>query len=81
VKTKRDPCKEMLRNMYLILEGERPESLCERLRSHLDHCPFCAERARGLEDLVSLCERFPREEISEDEKRRIKQNLLRCLVS
>lgn len=79
MKTKTDPCREVVQKMYLILEGERSESLCESLRAHLDQCEPCARQYKIMEDLVSLCERFPTEEIPEDQKERMKENLLKSL--
>ena len=79
MKTKKDPCATVVQKMYLILEGDKSESLCESLRVHLDRCEPCARQYKILEDLASLCERFPAEKIPEDEKERMKENLLKSL--
>ena len=77
--TKEDPCAKIIQKMYLMLEGGESGSLCETLRIHLEGCASCAEQYRVLEDLVSLCQRFPDEEVSEDEKQKIKEKLLKSL--
>lgn len=79
MRRKRDPCSKVIQKMYLILEEERSESLCESLRNHLDGCEACAKQYKILEDLVSLCQRFPSEEIPEDQKQRMKEKLLAAL--
>ena len=79
MRRKRDPCSEAIQKMYLFLEEERSESLCENLRTHLDGCEACAKQYKILEDLVSLCQRFPPEEIPEDQKQRMKEALLKAL--
>jgi len=76
---KRDSCGRVIQKMYLILEEERSESLCERLRIHLEGCESCAKQYEILEDLVSLCQRFPPEEIPEDQKQIMKEKLLKAL--
>jgi anti-sigma factor (TIGR02949 family) len=79
MRRKRDPCSKVIQKMYLILEEEKSESLCETLQTHMDECEACAKQYKTLEDLVSLCKRFPREEIPEDQKQRMKQALLKAL--
>ena len=79
MRRKRDPCSKVIQKMYLILEEERSESLCESLRIHLDGCEACTKQYNTLEDLVSLCQRFPPEEIPEDQKQRMKEKLLEAL--
>jgi len=76
---KRDPCTKVIQKMYMILEEERSESMCESLRIHLDECEACAKQYKILEDLVSLCQGFPPEEIPEDQKQRMKKKLLAAL--
>jgi hypothetical protein len=77
--TKIDPCAKIIQKMYLMLEGGESGSLCESLRSHLEGCASCAGQYRVLQDLVSLCQRFPAEEVSEEEKQKIKEKLLKSL--
>jgi len=77
--TKKDPCTKLVQKMYLMLEGGESESLCEKLRTHLEGCASCAEQYRVLEELVSLCQRFPDEEVPEEQKQKIKEKLLRSL--
>jgi mycothiol system anti-sigma-R factor len=79
--TKREPCTKIVKKMYLMLEGEQAGSMCEKLRSHLEGCASCAKQYRVLEDLVSLCRKFPEEEVPEEQKRRIKEKLLKSLSS
>ena len=76
---KSDACRKVMQNMYLILEGERAGSLCEDLRNHLRRCESCAEQYKVLEGLASLCRRFSTEEIPQEEKRRMKESLLKLL--
>jgi hypothetical protein len=76
---KKDPCAKIVQKMYLVLEGEESGSFCESLRDHLEGCASCAEQYRVLEDLVSLCQRFPDEKVSEEEKQKIKDKLLQSL--
>ena len=77
--TKKDPCAKIVQKMYLVLEGGGSGSLCESLRTHLDRCEACAEQYRVLEEVVSLCQRFPDEEIPRDQKQKIKEKLLKSL--
>ena len=77
--TKKDPCTKFIQKMYLMLEGGESGSLCETLRIHLEGCASCAEQYRALEDIVSLCKRFPDEEVPEGQKQKIKENLLKSL--
>jgi anti-sigma factor (TIGR02949 family) len=81
MKSKTGPCRQVVQKMYLILEGDKSESLCESLRVHLDHCESCTRQYKVLEDLVSLCGRFRSEEIPEDQKRQMKKKLLKSLSS
>lgn len=66
--------------MYLMLEEGESDGLCESLRSHLEVCPSCAERFRGLKGLVGLCRRFPEEEIPENRRRKMKEKILKALA-
>jgi mycothiol system anti-sigma-R factor len=77
--SKKDSCKEIVEKMYLMMEGGESGSMCERLRAHLQGCPSCAEQYKGLKDLVSLCQRFPDEEVPADQKQKIKEKLLKSL--
>ena len=77
--TKKDTCSKIVQKMYLILEGEESGSLCADIRIHLEGCASCAEQYRVLEDLVSLCRKFPDEEVPADQKRKIKEKLLKSL--
>ena len=77
--TKKDPCTKIVQKMYLMLEGGESGSLCATLRIHLEGCTSCAEQYGVLEDIVSLCKRFPDEEVSEDQKQKIKEKLLKSL--
>ena len=77
--TKKDPCTKIVQKMYLMLEGGESGSLCEDLRIHLEGCASCAEQYRVLQDTVSLCKRFPDEEVPEDQKQKIKEKLLKSL--
>ncbi len=79
MQTKKTPCTKIVEKMYLMLEGEKSGSLCKSLRAHLDGCEACAEQYRVLQDLVSLCQSFPDEEVSEDQKKRMKEELLKAL--
>lgn len=74
-----DPCAKIIQKMYLMLEAGESGALCESLRSHLEGCASCAGQYRVLQDLVSLCRRFPAEEVSEEEKQKIKEKLLKSL--
>ena len=76
---KKDPCSKIVQKMYLMLEGGESGSLCENLRIHLEGCASCAEQYRVLGDIVSLCKRFPDEEVPEDQKQKIKEKLLKSL--
>ena len=77
--TRKDPCAKIIQKMYLVLEGEESGSVCEALEGHLKGCEACAEQYRVLEDLVSLCQKFPDEEVPEDQKQRMKENLRKSL--
>lgn len=77
--TKKDSCAKIVQKMYLMLEGGESGSLCENLRTHLEGCASCAEQYRVLEDIVSLCQRFPDEEVPEDQKQKIRDKLLKSL--
>lgn len=77
--TKKDSCEKFVQKMYLMLEGGESGSLCEALRIHLEGCRSCAEQYRVLEEIASLCQRFPDEEVSEDQKQKIKEKLLKSL--
>jgi|GEM_PF-3195043 len=73
------PCTKFIQKMYVMLEGGESGSLCENLRSHLEGCASCAEQYRVLEDLVSLCQRFPDEEVPADQKQKVKKRRLKSL--
>ena len=79
METKKDACTKIVQKMYLMLEGGESGSLCENLRSHLEGCASCAKQYRVLEDLALLCQRFPDEEVPEDQKHKIKEKLLKSL--
>jgi hypothetical protein len=80
MKTEKDPCRKVIEKMYLVLEEEvRSGSLCDSLQRHMAQCESCASQYKTLEDLVSLCQEFPTEEIPEDQKRKMKEDLLKLL--
>ena len=79
MRSKKEPCTKIVRKMYLILEKGQSGNICENLRTHLAGCESCAEQYRVLEDLVRLCQRFPDEEVPEDQKQRMKEKLLKSL--
>lgn len=79
MKEKTDPCRKVIQKMYLILEEERSGSLCESLQLHMDQCEACTSQYKILENLVSLCQEFRAEEIPEDQKRKMKEDLLKLL--
>lgn len=68
-----------MRNMYRILEGEKAGPLCEDLEKHMRGCASCSEQFKVLEDLASLCRQFRTIEIPQEEKHRMKENLLKLL--
>ena len=76
---KTDECRRVVKKMYLLLEGEGSEAVCNSLRVHLDQCKPCAERYKILEELASLCQAFAPESIPEDQKKRMKESLLKAL--
>jgi anti-sigma factor (TIGR02949 family) len=76
----KDSCARIVEKMYLVLEGEESASVCEALRRHMRECEACSEQYRVLEDLVSLCRKFPDEEVPEDQKKRMKDKLLASLA-
>jgi hypothetical protein len=77
--TREESCAKIVQKMYLMLEGEESGSLCETIRMHIKGCVSCAEQYRVLEDLVSLCQSFPDEKVSEEEKQKIKEKVLKSL--
>ena len=77
--TKEGRCTKVVEKMYLMLEEGQSGSLCENLRTHLAGCVSCAEQFRVLEDLVRLCQKFPEEEVPEDQKKIMKKKLLKAL--
>jgi anti-sigma factor (TIGR02949 family) len=80
MKARKDSCAKIVQKMYLVLEGEESGSVCEALKSHLAGCEACAEQYRALEDLVSLCQSFPDQEVPEDQKQSIREKLLESLA-
>ena len=79
MRTKKTSCTRIVEKMYLMLEGEKSGSLCKSLRAHLEGCEACAEQYRVLQDLVKLCQSFPDEEVPEDQKQRMKAELLKAI--
>lgn len=77
--TEKTPCTKIVEKMYLMLEGEKSGSLCKDLRAHLEGCKACAEQYRVLQDLVRLCQSFPEDEVPEDQKKRMKEELLKAI--
>lgn len=72
-------CREVIRKLSDLLDGDASSTFCDRLRAHLDRCEACAREYDALEDLIALCKRFPDEEIGIDEKRQMKDRLLAVL--
>ena len=72
-------CEDVIMNIYKILDGKTSNRICRALEEHLKQCERCAREYKELEELVRLCNRFPKEEIPEEDKVRIKENLLSAL--
>jgi hypothetical protein len=79
MKEKKESCRKVIQKMYLILEEESAGSLCETLQAHMAQCESCAEQYKTLGDLASLCQEFRTEEIPEDQKQKMKEDLLKHL--
>jgi DNA mismatch repair ATPase MutS len=76
----RDPCKEVIKNLHRILEQDPTDNLCEKIKAHLKQCTSCAKRYEELEALISLCNRFPAEQIPDEKKRLMKDQLKKALI-
>jgi len=75
----RDPCKETIKNLHRILEDDPSDSLCKKIKEHLKLCPTCSGRYRDLGSLIALCNSFPAEQMPEDRKRLMKEELKKAL--
>jgi len=74
-------CKQVLRDLYRILEEGHPTDVrCRQIRSHLDTCSACANRFRELDALALICGRIPPPELSESRKRSLKKRLRASLA-
>jgi len=76
-----DPCTEILMNLHRVLENDTPERLCASIREHLQTCASCSERYKALEQLIRLCKRFPEEQMLENQKRQMKEELRKIVFS
>lgn len=64
-------CREYFALLSEYLDSELDETLCGQFDSHMSDCPPCQEFLESLRRTVGLLGRLPRQELGEDEKRRI----------
>ncbi len=57
------PCFEVERAMSEMLEGDLAAAACERLQAHVDACPRCAARCKGLSRVLGACRAAAPEDI------------------
>ncbi len=57
------PCFEVERAMSEMLEGDLAADACSRLQAHVDACPRCAARCKGLQRVLGACRAAPPDEI------------------
>lgn len=73
-------CKEVLKKLYLYLDGEIAGEICSDIEAHLGACLECADRASFERDLKEIVARKCREgeaspELTERLRARIRQIL------
>lgn len=75
-------CKEIIKDLHMILEKDRgSDKLCDQIQAHLENCDSCAQQHKELKELVHLCQRFPDVPIPDDQKKKMKEELKKLLLT
>jgi len=68
-------CKVIFEKISAYLDGELDDETCEEIKHHLKGCPECLKRFGSLKKTVELCKDFPKEEVSEEIRQRLRDAL------
>ena len=71
-------CVSILKKLSAYIDDELPGSLCEELRKHLGACPNCEEFVASLRQTVALCQHQPAPALSQTERARMRNDILRA---
>ena len=68
----------VLRKLSAYIDDELPGTLCAELRKHLGGCPNCEEFVASLRQTVALCQHQPAPALSQAERARMRNDILRA---
>jgi anti-sigma factor RsiW len=68
----------ILKKLSAYIDDELPATLCEELRTHLGACPNCEEFVASLRQTVTLCQHQPAPALSQAERARMRNDILRA---
>ena len=71
-------CVAILKKLSAYIDDELPGTLCEELRKHLGACPNCEEFVASLRQTVALCRQQPAPSLSQAERARMRNDILRA---
>lgn len=71
-------CVAILQKLSAYIDDELPGTLCEELRKHLGACPNCEEFVASLRQTVALCQHQPAPALSQAERARMRNDILRA---
>lgn len=71
-------CVSILKKLSAYIDDELPGTLCKELRKHLGACPNCEEFVASLRQTVALCKHQPAPALSQAERARMRNDILRA---
>ncbi|ULA62699.1 MAG: zf-HC2 domain-containing protein [Nitrospira sp.] len=74
----KERCVAVLKKLSAYIDDELPGALCDELRKHLGDCPNCEEFVLSLRHTVALCRHRPAPALSQAERARMRNDILRA---
>ncbi|HEX7768314.1 MAG TPA: zf-HC2 domain-containing protein [Nitrospira sp.] len=71
-------CVAIFKKLSAYIDDELPGTLCEELRKHLGACPNCEDFVASLRQTVALCQHQPAPALSQAERARMRNDILRA---
>ena len=74
-----EECRGYFEKISEFLDDELEDDICEKIKKHLHDCPECQNCFGSLKKTVALFHDYPREEVPEEVRKRLRNKLGDCL--
>lgn len=72
-------CREYFERISEFFDNELEDSICEKIKSHLEDCPECLDCVGSLEKAIGLCKNVSAEDVPPGFHDRLMEKLKSCI--